>query len=102
MCYIARLESELCRMAKTAYINTRVDKDLKAKAEKVLSRVGISTTDAITMLLHQIVLRKGLPFDVRIPNEETVAAMAELDAGRGERFDGTAKELIDHLTRGRK
>jgi len=89
-------------MPKTAYINARVDKNLKAKAEKVLSRVGISTTDAVTMLLHQIVLRRGLPFDARIPNEETMAAMAELDAGGGERFDGTAKELIDHLTRGRK
>jgi DNA-damage-inducible protein J len=89
-------------MTKNAYINARVDKELKAKAEKVLSRVGVSTSDAITMLLHQIVLRKGLPFDVRVPNEETVAAMAELDAGGGERFDGTAKELIDHLTLGSK
>jgi DNA-damage-inducible protein J len=89
-------------MAKDAYINTRVDKDLKAKAEKVLSRVGVSTSDAITMLLHQIVLRKGLPFEVRIPNKETVAALAELDNGGGERFDGTAEELVKHLTRSRK
>jgi DNA-damage-inducible protein J len=89
-------------MAKDAYINTRVDKDLKAKAEKVLSRVGVSTSDAITMLLHQIVLRKGLPFEVRIPNKETVAAMAELDNGGGERFDGTAEELVKRLTRSRK
>ena len=73
-------------MPKNAYINARVDKTLKARAEKVLSRVGISTTDAITMLLHQIVLRKGLPFDARIPNKETIAAMTELDAGKGERY----------------
>jgi DNA-damage-inducible protein J len=89
-------------MAKDAYINTRVDKELKAKAEKVLSRVGVSTSDAITMLLHQIVLHKGLPFEVRIPNKETVAAMAELDEGGGERFDGTAEELVERLTRSRK
>jgi DNA-damage-inducible protein J len=69
-------------MTKNAYINARVDKRLKARAEKVLSRVGISTSEAITMLLHQIVLRKGLPFDARIPNEETIAAMAEIDARR--------------------
>src|SRR6185503_20760865 len=54
-------------MPKNAYITARVDKSLKAKAEKVLGRVGITTTDAITMLLHQIVLRKGLPFEARIP-----------------------------------
>lgn len=89
-------------MPKNAYINARVDKNLKAKAEKVLSRVGLSTSDAITMLLHQIVLRKGLPFEARIPNEETIAAMTELDAAGGEQFDGTAKELIDHLTHRRR
>jgi DNA-damage-inducible protein J len=89
-------------MSKNAYINARVDKRLKARAEKVLSRVGISTSDAITMLLHQIILRKGLPFDARIPNEETVAAMAELDRGGGERFAGTAGELVRKVVGARK
>jgi DNA-damage-inducible protein J len=30
------------------------------------------------MFLHQVVLRKGLPFDVRIPNAESRAAIAEM------------------------
>ena len=81
-------------MPKTAYINARVDRSLKAKAEKVLSRVGISTTDAITMLLHQIVLRRGLPFEARIPNKATIAAMEDLDRGGGESFEGAADELL--------
>ena len=89
-------------MPKNAYINARVDKDLKAKAEKVLRRVGVSTTEVVTMLLHQIVLRKGVPFDVRIPNEETRQAMAALDRGAGERFDGTAEELFERVIGTRK
>ena len=89
-------------MPKNAYINARVDKDFKAKAENVLRRVGVSTTDVVTMLLHQIVLRKGMPFDVRIPNEETRRAMAELDQGAGERFDGTAEELFEKVVGSRK
>jgi DNA-damage-inducible protein J len=89
-------------MPKEAYINVRVDKRLKARAEKVLSRVGISTTDAITMLLHRIVLRQGLPFDARIPNEETLASMAELGRGAGEKFDGTAEELLKKVIGSRK
>jgi DNA-damage-inducible protein J len=89
-------------MPKDATINARVDGRLKAKAEKVLSQVGISTTEAITMLLHQIVLRNGLPFDARIPNKETRAAMAELDAGGGEVFKGSGQELIDHILGARK
>lgn len=43
------------------------EKTLKGKAEKVLCQVGVTTTDAVTMLLQQIVLQKGLPFDVRVP-----------------------------------
>ena len=86
-------------MPKDATINARVDRRLKAKAEKVLSQVGISTTEAITMLLHQIVLRQGLPFEARIPNAETVAAMAELDAGKGERFTGTTKAALARMLR---
>ncbi len=49
-------------MPKTASINVRVDEVIKAKAEKILSKIGISTSDTITMLLHQIVLQKGIPF----------------------------------------
>ena len=53
-------------MPKDASINARVDKRLKSKAEKVLRQVGLSTTEVVTMLLHQIVLRQGLPFNARI------------------------------------
>ncbi len=64
---------------KTANINARVEKHLKAKAEKVLRGVGVRTSDAITMFLHQIVLHDGLPFEVKIPSAETRKAIAELE-----------------------
>jgi DNA-damage-inducible protein J len=84
-------------MSKDATINARVDKKLKAKAELVLDRVGIRTSDLITMLLHQVVLHNGVPFDVKIPNKETRKAMAELDAGKGERFTGPTKDALDRM-----
>ncbi len=89
-------------MPKNAYITARVDKTMKADAEKVLRQVGLSTTDVINLLLHQIVLQQGLPFEARIPNKRTQRAMRELDAGKGERFDGTAEQLFDHLLAPRK
>jgi DNA-damage-inducible protein J len=52
-------------MTKTGFLNARIDPNLKIKAEKVLDRVGVSASQAITMFYKQIVLRKGLPFDVR-------------------------------------
>ncbi len=73
-------------MSKTSTITTRIEPELKRNAETVLQRLGVNTTDAITMFLSQVVLHRGLPFDVRLPNAVTRAAIAELDSGRGERF----------------
>lgn len=66
-------------MSKTGYITARVDPHLKASAARVLSKLGVSTTDAITMFLRQVVLQGGLPFDVRIPNADTRKAIEELE-----------------------
>jgi DNA-damage-inducible protein J len=68
-------------MTKTAMITTRVEPALKADAEKVLSRLGISTTEAINLFLSQVRLRKGLPFDVKIPNKATLSAMKDAEEG---------------------
>ncbi|MBI5075657.1 MAG: type II toxin-antitoxin system RelB/DinJ family antitoxin [Nitrospirae bacterium] len=69
-------------MAKTAMITTRVEPELKTDAEKVLKALGISTTEAINLFLSQVRLRKGLPFDVKIPNKTTLKAMKDAEEGR--------------------
>ena len=63
-------------------ITTRVDPDLKADAEKVLRKLGISTTEAINLFLSQVRLRRGLPFDVKIPNKTTRKAMKDAEEDR--------------------
>jgi uncharacterized protein len=75
MCYIEFMITT--PQKKTGYINTRVAPALKAEAENVLERLGVSTTEAITMFLSQVVLQQALPFLVRIPNAETAAALRE-------------------------
>ena len=82
-------------MSKTGYITARVEPKLKASAGRVLSKVGVSTSDAITMFLRQVVLQGGLPFEVRVPNPETKKAIEELEAGGGETFRGSTKEVFD-------
>ncbi len=89
-------------MPKNTTVSARIDEKLKARAEKVMRQLGISTTDVITMLYHQIVLRQGIPFDVKVPNAETRRAMRELEAGKGEVFEGSAAELIEHVLGRRK
>ena len=69
-------------MAKTAMITARVEPELKANAEKVLKRLGISTTEAISLFLSQIRLQRGLPFDVKIPNKTTLETFRKTDEGK--------------------
>lgn len=69
-------------MAKTETIRARVDAKLKAEAEGVLEKLGMTASDAIRMFYRQVALRKGLPFDVAIPNAETQKVLRDADAGR--------------------
>ncbi len=75
----------------------RIEPALKERAERIFAALGLSTSDAIGMFLRQVVLRRGMPFDVSIPNAATVAALEELDRGGGEVFRGSTRELFDEL-----
>ena len=65
------------QVAQTQMIHARIDPKLKESAERVFSKIGISTTEAIRLFLKQVELHNGLPFPVAIPNAQTVAAMME-------------------------
>jgi len=81
---------------KTQVINARVEPKLKSSAEKIFKSLGMSTTDAISIFLSQVVLNKGLPFEVKIPNKETRAAIAEVRSGKGKRFT-SSKDLMNEI-----
>ena len=65
--------------SKTQMIHARVDPKLKKSVERIFSDLGISTTEAIRIFLKQVELHRGLPFPVATPNEETIAAMREVN-----------------------
>lgn len=70
MCYNQHIISvkELTYMTnKTSTIHLRVEPAIKADVEKLLDRLGLSTTDAINIFLNQIILTGGLPFPVKVP-----------------------------------
>ena len=68
-------------MAKTETVRARMEPELKREAETVLKELGLSTTEAIRLFYRQLALRKGLPFDVKIPNAETREAMRQARDG---------------------
>ena len=70
-------------MARTAMINARTERELKNEVEEILHSLGLSTTEAINIFFRQVKLRRGLPFPIEIPNEETIAAFRESEEGKG-------------------
>lgn len=79
---------------KTAAVHSRIQPEIKQRAEDILHRLGLSPTEAIRMFYTQIALRNGLPFEVSIPNEVTERALEDSKSGRKlERFK-SATELF--------
>ena len=70
-------------MAKTGMIRARVEPDLKRQAEELFSELGLSATEAITLFYKQVTVHRGLPFDVRMPNAETIKALQQARDGEG-------------------
>ena len=63
--------------AKTANLYARIEPEVKEKAESILSTLGIPASNAINMFYKQIILNRGLPFEVKIPRK-TMVNMDEL------------------------
>ena len=57
-------------MTKSAMIRARIRPKLKDEVEAILAELGLNPTEAITLFYEQIRLRQGLPFAVKLPDEE--------------------------------
>jgi len=60
----------------------KLDKHAKEEAKKIFKQLGITMGDAFNMFLYQVNLQKGLPFEVKIPNDETKEAIEEARQGK--------------------
>ena len=84
-------------MTKTAMIRARITPDLKTASEKILKRLGLSTTEAITLFLTQIRLHEGLPFKVEMPNKITRETLKKTDEGKELVKCSDAKDMFKKL-----
>ncbi len=95
-------------MARTSNIFARVEPELKEQAEQVLSQLGIPMSNAVSMFLHQVVLQRGIPFEMKLPNNaplnyqnlsreqfdaEIQKGMDSLDSGKGYSAESIAAEM---------
>ena len=84
-------------MTKSAMIRARVDPTLKQEAENIFEALGLSATQAITIFYQQVKWARGLPFEVRVPNEVTLQTFEETDAGENLVRCENAQELFAKL-----
>jgi DNA-damage-inducible protein J len=86
-------------MATTAFVRARIDGRVKDEAEAVLNYFGLTVSDAVRITLTRIVRDRALPFELKMPNAETQAAIAEsramMAAGKARFRKG--RDLIDAL-----
>lgn len=85
---------------KSANLYARIEPEVKEQAESILSALGIPASNAINMFYKQIILQRGLPFDVKIPSSRPVdmsslsetELSAELEKGYADIKAGRTRE----------
>ncbi len=91
-------------MVATAFVRARIDEKIKDEAAAVLAEMGLTVSDVVRMTLTRVARDKALPLELKIPNAETRAAMAEaneLIKAHEARFSD-AQELFDALDKAAK
>lgn len=93
----ARSEVKKERQKKEAMIRARIESNLKEDVEKIFVKLGLSTTEAITLFYNQVRMYRGLPFRIFIPNEETLEAMKDVKEGKNIVKFESMEEAFEYL-----
>ena len=84
-----------------ATITARVDENVKKEAETLFKKIGLNMSTAMNLFLKKCILEQGIPFELKVPNKETLKAMQETKdilSGKIERKGyKSAEELFDDL-----
>jgi len=83
-------------MPANEYVRARIDSAIKNEAASVLATLGLTVSDACRMMLTKIAVEKRLPFGTEEPNQVSLAAIREMDEGKGTRFE-SAEALFKDL-----
>lgn len=84
-------------MAKTTTIQARVDPEIKKDAQAVLRKLNISMSEAISLYLTQVSLHRGIPFEIRLPDELTADTLRKAEQGKELHAVGSVDELFEEL-----
>jgi DNA-damage-inducible protein J len=68
-------------MQRTSNVFARVEPEIKEEAEQVLSQLGIPMSNAIGLFLRQIIMQRGIPFEMKLP-PKTPSAIGGMSAAK--------------------
>lgn len=77
------------------YVRARIDTQTKEKAAQALEAMGLSISDAIRLLMLRVADEHRFPFEIKAPSANTRKAIAELEAGKGKRFNNVDDLMAD-------
>jgi addiction module RelB/DinJ family antitoxin len=95
-------------MARTSNVFVRVEPEVKEQAEAVLNQLGIPMSNAVGMFLRQVVIQRGIPFEMKLPanrpttmgkltkeqfDAEIEKGMADIEYGRVYSADEVEQEM---------
>ena len=79
-------------------INIRVNDEVKKEVEAIYKEIGLNMSTAINLFLKKCILEQGIPFELKVPNKETMKAMEEVKKGIGlSKSFSDIKTLVDDL-----
>ena len=81
---------------KTSSARALIDPEVKKQAEAILKGIGLSVSKSFELFYRQVIAQRGLPFELHVPNEETMKAVENSRQGKGKRVS-TAQKLFDDL-----
>ena len=84
-------------MSKTATIQTRINPELKRKAQAIFNKLNLSMSEAISLYLTQVTLHRGIPFEIKIPNELTLNTLKNIEKGKNLNEVSSVDELFEEL-----
>jgi len=94
---INKNNKEAICMARTSNIFARVEPEIKKQAEIILDQLGIPMSNAISIFLRQIVLQKGIPFEMKLPQSKPVAYASLTE----EQFNAEIEKGLSDLSYGK-
>ncbi|MCD7959639.1 MAG: type II toxin-antitoxin system RelB/DinJ family antitoxin [Ruminococcus sp.] len=84
-------------MARTSNVFARVEPEVKEQAEMVLNQLGIPMSNAVGMFLRQVVIQRGIPFEMKLPANKPL----DMSQMIKEQFDAEIQKGIADIENGR-